>query len=798
MRSTNGRGSNGGWLGRRLFGWALFALTAGLAAAGAQDSVAKVPAYSITDLGTLPGDTTSAAFAINASGQVVGYSGDEFGEADARPVLFSGGTVTPLGFADPQDFDGIALGINGGGQAVGFTETDVVHAALFTGVVGSDLGRLSSVPAPGEDVAYGINSLGQAVGYSQPKTGDPAARPDGAQAILFSGGTVTGLGALPGDSQSVAYAINTEGQAVGYSQGATRERAVLFSGGEVTDLGVLSGDLNSGAFAINDSGEVVGYSGGLERMHAVLFQAGAVINLGALPGDLNSQALAINAAGDAVGVSDRDGFDQHGVLFHAGRVIALDSLLPEGSGWTLQTASGINDSGQIVGYGTLNGERRAFLLTPPPQGAATVLARTVSRPIVDPVVPVGPVGPPGSPTGSVPAIKAANAPRLYLHYDYMVEPGPNGHTDAPLPDAIRAVVAAFAAHGIDLRVDPKHVAIPERKVLAFHQALDPRALGPDGADFFALKNTYFTASPPDEHYLLFGYEVGCDNGQLPYGETNCEFASEYPNQIYCPWVPLVSGCSELPGQNSIVSLGGPFADIGFDVGPSNRFLFFDQGGTFMHEYGHSLGLHHGGGVGPLDCPDPTACDNINYKPNYLSVMSYWYQFNGIDSADAVGSDIADPTLTRLDYSGQVLPTGGPTPGALDERGRLDEPSGLGSGNPDLFSFGNLCAGIRHVPSTGPVDWNQNGSATDTNVTADVHGGFSTGLFGGPECNEYLLLRGHNDWADLLANLTNPATNTAGIAGQSSAARPNDQELTLTAAVEHGLIQVAPSRRWAFR
>mgnify|MGYP001769098295 CR=1 FL=1 len=38
-----------------------------------------------------------------------------------------------------------------------------------------------------------------------------------------------------------------------------------------------------------------------------------------------------------------------------------------------------------------------------------------------------------------------------------------------------------------------------------------------------------------------------------------------------------------------------------------------QGGTLMHELGHTLGLRHGGNV------------ETNDKPNYLSVMNYSFQ-----------------------------------------------------------------------------------------------------------------------------------------------------------------------------
>jgi len=48
-------------------------------------------------------------------------------------------------------------------------------------------------------------------------------------------------------------------------------------------------------------------------------------------------------------------------------VINLNALLPSGSGWNLYAAEAINDQGQIVGYGLINGQENpvhAFLMTP--------------------------------------------------------------------------------------------------------------------------------------------------------------------------------------------------------------------------------------------------------------------------------------------------------------------------------------------------------------------------------------------------------------------------------------------------
>lgn len=49
----------------------------------------------------------------------------------------------------------------------------------------------------------------------------------------------------------------------------------------------------------------------------------------------------------------------------------LNRLIPANSGWQLTVARAINDAGQIVGDGILNGQQRAFLLTPVTSAAIT-------------------------------------------------------------------------------------------------------------------------------------------------------------------------------------------------------------------------------------------------------------------------------------------------------------------------------------------------------------------------------------------------------------------------------------------
>ncbi len=51
----------------------------------------------------------------------------------------------------------------------------------------------------------------------------------------------------------------------------------------------------------------------------------------------------------------------------------LNDLIDPASGWTLRVATGINDSGQIVGVGAIGGHEHAFRLDPIPEPSTAVL-----------------------------------------------------------------------------------------------------------------------------------------------------------------------------------------------------------------------------------------------------------------------------------------------------------------------------------------------------------------------------------------------------------------------------------------
>jgi hypothetical protein len=78
----------------------------------------------------------------------------------------------------------------------------------------------------------------------------------------------------------------------------------------------------------------------------------------------NSAAVALNDSNQVVGY-----FQQYvprvALLWTPkGRAQNLNTLIPANPRWLLTIAYGINDSGQIAVYGTINGETHAALLTP--------------------------------------------------------------------------------------------------------------------------------------------------------------------------------------------------------------------------------------------------------------------------------------------------------------------------------------------------------------------------------------------------------------------------------------------------
>ena len=250
----------------------------------------------VIDLGTVPGGSDSAAYAINNYGQVAGQARDSNGFAHA--ALFDDGTVTDLGTLPGGSYSE-AHGINDDSEVVGNSDigSGLQQPALFEN---GRVTRLGLLPGDEFGQAFAINNRGQAVGYSASQPTSP--RNTGiTHAVLFEHGSVTDLGVLPGGTFSNAFSINDRGEVVGAATDSTGiQRAALFVDGEVIDLGFSKTDFST-ATDINERGDVVGYIGSAQ---AVLFAHGRIINLPPLPRGRYSMALAINDHGQVLGLSD--------------------------------------------------------------------------------------------------------------------------------------------------------------------------------------------------------------------------------------------------------------------------------------------------------------------------------------------------------------------------------------------------------------------------------------------------------------------------------------------------------------
>jgi probable HAF family extracellular repeat protein len=320
--------------------------------------------YTVTDLGVLKGDTFSGANAINASGQVTGFSGSE-GVSDV--ILYSGGVLSSLG--NLGGATGIGLAINSSGEVAGYS---LLAQGSYRGFFNSN-GQMNIIDPIGQDYtdARAINDAGQVAGAtSTATTGLEETHP-----YLFSNGKMIDLGTLGGHGSllwNTAEGINKFGDVVGYSWLTSGTvHAFMWTNGVMKDLGALPGNYSL-AFAINDKREVTGssYTGNSFQNYedAFLYSNGKMKDLGTITGQF-SFGFGINNSGVVVGQSTYtvDGTSYHAFVYRHGKMEDLNRLIPANSGWLLMTAYGINDAGQIVGYGVLNGnyaDEHGFLLTP--------------------------------------------------------------------------------------------------------------------------------------------------------------------------------------------------------------------------------------------------------------------------------------------------------------------------------------------------------------------------------------------------------------------------------------------------
>ncbi|HYH04929.1 MAG TPA: hypothetical protein VEC37_17695 [Bacillota bacterium] len=300
---------------------------------------------------------------------------------------------------------------------------------------------------------------------------------------------------------------------------------------------------------------------------------------------------------------------------------------------------------------------------------------------------------------------------IFIHIDYMnsIDPGVT-----PRREALDKVKAAFQAKNIMVHFDVGNLY--SNSVNPVNYNLDGRnhcvpfaqAVGmgtqTGKANIYQYKVNYMPlAKKQIFHYLLMAYS------QNPDGSGGS------------------SGVAEVNGNDFIVTLGNWGLNAN-NAANSNRLINY-QAGTIMHEFGHNLGLYHGG--------DET---NINFKPNYVSIMNYLYQLYGLPK---IGNNEGDRYYYWRAYVLNQSQFERYVPLAYDSLINGPKSTGFvldysnGSGGAINESAVVESDGLRRTGSNG-IDFNGNGVASDI-VSMDLNsdGTVSSSVYGD-----------YNDWQNI--------------------------------------------------
>jgi probable HAF family extracellular repeat protein len=189
--------------------------------------------------------------------------------------------------------------------------------------------------------------------------------------VSWTNGRAHALPTVGSDPDGVAYWINDQGQAVGYSGTCTAAlHAVSWKNDTVTPLP----DLGNGGIAQgnNNHGQIVGNIGSADgsTFYAAVWQNGVLTNLKTLPGDVAALASGDNDQGQVVGSTvDSNNDWSHGFIWQNNVMTDLNTLFPANSNLYAVMANKINERGQISGMaivmsGPDEGNIHAFLATP--------------------------------------------------------------------------------------------------------------------------------------------------------------------------------------------------------------------------------------------------------------------------------------------------------------------------------------------------------------------------------------------------------------------------------------------------
>jgi probable HAF family extracellular repeat protein len=129
----------------------------------------------------------------------------------------------------------------------------------------------------------------------------------------------------------------------------------------------LMDELSTVVSDINSANAVIGFGATTAGLTATFYSVGNnAMEIDPPAGYNTLQGNGLNDSGWIVGTfyEAPSAVPEHAFLWANGKTIDLNALLPANCAWTLNTAADVNDSGYIVGTGTVNGAAHGFLLIP--------------------------------------------------------------------------------------------------------------------------------------------------------------------------------------------------------------------------------------------------------------------------------------------------------------------------------------------------------------------------------------------------------------------------------------------------
>jgi probable HAF family extracellular repeat protein len=367
-----------------------------------------------SDLGTLPGGASSAAFWINSHGWITGNS--QIGETDPlipglpelRAVIWKDGQIRDLGTLGGSS--SFSQAINDHNQVTGLALNDVpdpfsffyqflyclpfsicpANATQTRGFEWDEEEGMQDIGTLGGPDAFPslINNHGQIAGFSYTDSiphasngGFPTLHPF----LWEKGKGMKDLGTLGGTTTASVNGLNERGEVVGGSYLPEDQviQPFLWDGRTLINLVAppFLNTVNGEAAWINENGEVVGLAGtpGVPgpcspAPHAFLWRKGVITDLGSLAGFEFSGATFINSKSQIVGAAfSCESAPSAAFLWENGSMVDLNTLVPANSPLHLFTASFIDDRERIGAFGALaNGDMHAVLLIPCDEGHPNV------------------------------------------------------------------------------------------------------------------------------------------------------------------------------------------------------------------------------------------------------------------------------------------------------------------------------------------------------------------------------------------------------------------------------------------